>query len=576
MTRGFGPGPENTAGFTEDDLRALAGDRSFRRGRTYLRAVEDLAADGDRITATVYGNDAYRVTLLPAPGGLDGRCDCPYGQEGFFCKHCVAVGLRILALDEGPDGETGGVIDRLRAETADRTRILEDWLESLDRARLLDLIREQLAADPEFARRMELRAAVERADREGAHTVRHRVLRLLDTRPFEQYGVVDHRDAGAYAAQVAEAAHAVRSLARGPLAREAVSLAQEAVEALGEAAERIDDSGAGLARAADALAAAHLEACRSARPAPGDLAAWLASRLLGDTGHLPELDPADYRDVLGGTGWAALLRHVHRARRGSPPGREGRHVLERLLRAGGGVDVLIGEMAADPEPDGSTHLRIAEELDAAGRPGEALAWAERGLAERGTDEGTGEPVPAFPPLVEYLVRRHREAGRHEDVLRVVRGHFRALGTLGAYRRLREAARAAGRWAEERPAALDRLDGTPVLVEALLDDGDADAAHDAASRLPAPLPLRVRVADAVRERRPADALAVYRRAVDRLRSRTGNAEYERMTEILLSARACHRALGTEDEFTAYLAELRTGQKRKRNLMRMLDEAGLTAP
>ncbi len=54
--------------------------------------------------------------------------------------------------------------------------------------------------------------------------------------------------------------------------------------------------------------------------------------------------------------------------------------------------------------------------------------------------------------------------------------------------------------------------------------------------------------------------------------TGNAVYEQVTRLLLSMRDCHGRLGTEDEFTAYLAALRAGQKRKRNLMRLLDQHG----
>ncbi|MFD8392070.1 hypothetical protein ACFV2N_23475 [Streptomyces sp. NPDC059680] len=38
------------------------------------------------------------------------------------------------------------------------------------------------------------------------------------------------------------------------------------------------------------------------------------------------------------------------------------------------------------------------------------------------------------------------------------------------------------------------------------------------------------------------------------------------------RDCPRRLGTEDDFPAYLAALRARQKRKRNLMRLLDQRG----
>ncbi|MFJ8159358.1 hypothetical protein ACIRBY_00340 [Streptomyces sp. NPDC096136] len=46
----------------------------------------------------------------------------------------------------------------------------------------------------------------------------------------------------------------------------------------------------------------------------------------------------------------------------------------------------------------------------------------------------------------------------------------------------------------------------------------------------------------------------------------------MAELLLSARACHRALGTEAAFTAYLTALRADRKRKRKLMATLDRHG----
>ena len=46
-------------GFGEDDLRALAGTRSFERGLGYLDAVSGLEV-----------------------GEGSGWCDCPHGQEG--------------------------------------------------------------------------------------------------------------------------------------------------------------------------------------------------------------------------------------------------------------------------------------------------------------------------------------------------------------------------------------------------------------------------------------------------------------------------------------------------------------
>lgn len=82
--------------FTEADLRNAASLPSYERGIGYLSQVEDLEADGTRITATVYGNDAYQVELTFGERGVEGDCTCPFGEEGNFCKHCVAVGLVAL------------------------------------------------------------------------------------------------------------------------------------------------------------------------------------------------------------------------------------------------------------------------------------------------------------------------------------------------------------------------------------------------------------------------------------------------------------------------------------------------
>ncbi|MFJ8159360.1 SWIM zinc finger domain-containing protein [Streptomyces sp. NPDC096136] len=116
----------HTLGFTENDLRRLAGSRSFNGGLGYRSAVSRLDVGDGAITATVDGTDAYEVELTEdEDGGLTGWCDCPYGREGNFCKHCVAVGLTVL-------GQAGSV-PRQRSAAASRTRLLDAWLESRTR-----------------------------------------------------------------------------------------------------------------------------------------------------------------------------------------------------------------------------------------------------------------------------------------------------------------------------------------------------------------------------------------------------------------------------------------------------------
>jgi hypothetical protein len=161
------------------------------------------------------------------------------------------------------------------------------------------------------------------------------------------------------------------------------------------------------------------------------------------------------------------------------------------------------------------------------------------------------------------------------VLRDRRNRHREMRSLDSYRALRAAARQVNTWHTERIAALAQLQAS-ALVEALLDDGDTDYAWAA---LPEALAgegaedLRLRVADASVATHPAKALGVYQAAIEPLVRQTGDAAYARLVRLLASARTCHEMLGTTEEFGRYLAGLRETCKRKRNLITLLDEAGL---
>ncbi|MGW0838886.1 SWIM zinc finger family protein [Streptomyces sp. NPDC002787] len=550
-------------GFGEDDLRTLAGARSFERGLGYLDAVRGLEVGEGSVTAVVHGTDVYEVELTLGEGeAISGWCDCPYGQEGNFCKHCVAVGLTVL--------RRARTIPHQREAARQRASGLDAWLSALSRDELLALVREQIAEDRELRRRLELRAAAARSDL-GA--VRDRIIALIDPRPFARYGYIEYADASAYARQVAEAAAALRALTAGGQAAQAVGPAEEALRLLGEAFGELDDSDGVVAQAAAAVAEAHLEACRVACPDSKRLAEWLVGNVLDDSNDVADLDPLDYADVLGSSGLAHMRQLATEALRRRPSGWAARYLMERLIKAEGDVDGLVALYAQDLDPSGTTHLLIAEELESAGRADEALAWAERGLRECAAE------TYIDGRLVDYVCVRYAQTGRMADAVAVRRDRFRLERSLAAYRQLRSAAQEAECWEAERAAALAALGedarrerggqyGGPVLIDVLLDDGDLDAAwREAAGR--ADDRQWEQLADLSRETRPAEALGVYLRLVERSKEPTGDRAYEHLARLLLAARNCHRALGTEDAFTLFLTDLRTELKRRRKLMSILD-------
>lgn len=97
---------------TRSTLDDLAGGTAFQRGEEYLSvgAVGRLRATDDKITAKVEGAETYQVELRDDNGELAYDCTCPRAADGYFCKHCVAVGLAWIAdraSDEDPKAKSG-------------------------------------------------------------------------------------------------------------------------------------------------------------------------------------------------------------------------------------------------------------------------------------------------------------------------------------------------------------------------------------------------------------------------------------------------------------------------------------
>jgi hypothetical protein len=533
--------------FTRTTIADLAGYRSFERGLGYLDSVEDLKVAANRITATVYGSSRYRVRLSLSGDGLSGECSCPYGQDGAFCKHCVATALLVLELgDDAPrdvEAVPGGN-DHVAA-----------WLMSLDKD---DLVAEVLAIlddEPELRRRFELRAATDAADTEAIRDSVHNLIEIDDD-------YVDYRGSWDYAGRVSQAAATIESLAENGSATDAMFLAREALDLLGENYELVDDSSGEVGGAAHELLSAHLRACQIAQPDPGELGEYLAElALTDDYGFEP--DSKDYADLLGEAGTAALHAGIAAAFAAAPDHWRARHLMGSVVRASGNVDALVAVYAANLDSAGRGHLRIARELDTAGRGDEALDWAERGLRE------SAHPGDEF---VSYLTGRYRELGRAEDAVRICRERLAAEKSLAAYRRLRETS--AEMWPAEQEAAR-RLLGDEVLIAALLEDKDTGAAWTLVASMGgkvAPMQL-VRLAHASRKTHPAEALAVYLQALGPLYSLTGDETYRTIAAYLAGMRDCHQALGTLDEFTVFMDALRASQKRKRNLITIVDQHNL---
>src|SRR5262249_22602734 len=298
---------------TEAALRAAAGERSFERGVSYLDAVMGLEAVGNQIMATVRGTGDYLVVLTlgeaPAGAGLRGECGCPYGQEGFFCKHCVAVGLAVMRNARGPRrrGAAKGTSNVRRgsggpADGGDRAAgggkskagggkgkagggknkagDLGAWLNSLSREELLAIICDQVIENDDWRRRLELRAATAAAD---VPAISARVVSLLQAesafgqyQATAQYGYLEGPETWHYARRVRHVTEVIGDLTRTGHPADAVVIAEQAFATIADSSRHASDRAGVIGAAVAELAAAHRDACRAGPPDPARLADFLA------------------------------------------------------------------------------------------------------------------------------------------------------------------------------------------------------------------------------------------------------------------------------------------------------------
>lgn len=76
-------------------IAKLAAGSAYERGRTYVRdgRVMALTHKEGQLVGVVRGSSFYAVCLWVKGEGLGYVCSCPQGNEGDFCKHCVALAV---------------------------------------------------------------------------------------------------------------------------------------------------------------------------------------------------------------------------------------------------------------------------------------------------------------------------------------------------------------------------------------------------------------------------------------------------------------------------------------------------
>ena len=578
-----------------ENVRRLAGEKSFERGRAYHAngLVDQLVLLGDSLRARVRGSDTYTVELAEKDGALQHRCTCPLGDDRIFCKHGVAVALAWLeSADEAsrpdsrkPAASTGPSVVRLDD--------LRPWLLSQSAERLADLLIEAADRDERFREKLLRQAA-----RAAAKDIDFNAYRQAIDRATRTRGFVDYHEASGFAENIDEAVAPLRELlaedhAQAPAV---IELAEHAIARVEKALGEADDSDGAIGTTLSDLQSLHHDACVVARPDPEALAARLFAWELRTDWDTFFNAFATYADVLGPAGLAAYRRLAQAAWDKLPPlppraagSFDGpRHrltsIMEALARADGDVDALAAIKARDLS-QAYTFLTIAELYAAAERHDDALAWAERGHA--------AFPRENDPRLLDFLAGQYHRRTRHDEAMKLVWSLFEARPSLDDSRLLiahaeRASARAA--WRERALAHLHALlarhdatrsaraanpwawagpDPASTLVEIHLHEKAFETAWEIARTRELSSELWLRLAAARENEHPRDAIPLYLREAQTQIARTGRTAYEAAIRQLKKVKALHHRLGQPEAWTAQLAALRVQHKAKRSFLPMLE-------
>lgn len=562
--------------WTRNEVESLADPRSFLRGVGYQRdgRVEIRDRHEDAVKAIVRGSMPYHVELRRSPK-VAWSCTCPVGEDGTFCKHCVAV-----ALDEaGPDRKSKRP-DKRNDEEPD----LRKYVAGLDDEVLVELVMEQVDSDWRLRERLMSQAIASGGGSLDVRTWKRRIDAVFgDSRHFVAYA-----EAGGWAQDIFDVLAALDDLVSAGHAAAVVALAEHAHHRSDKAVQYIDDSDGWLTDISGRISELHLRACAEALPDPVELAGRLAELELTselDTFHRAAVT---YIDVLGPEGVAAYRRIVEpkwsAAKKNTDPYGHGAFAVTQAMigvaLAGGDPDDLIAIRSGDLRtPD--DYLEIARTLVASGRQAESLDWSRRGL------DVFVDRHWQTPALREFLASQLRAAGDNPAAEALWWEAFERNPSLDAYRKLlaesadvearqeqalgllRQRLEAGDTHARTRNPLLERAPAT-TLVEILLYEGRVNDAWSAAIAHGCDERTWLTVARARETTHPLDAIPIYERAVAAQIETKKNGGYRAAVDLLARIRTLATKGDQPQLFSRLLATVMAEHGRKRNLMALIDK------
>lgn len=573
----------------KDVLVELAGERAFERGADYFAdgLVVGVKEENGTITARVRGTYYYRVKVWAEDEELASECNCPVGQDGGFCKHCVALGLAWLDRRK----QRGGAARRqTKRDVTDEE--IRAHLMAQDKSSLVKSLMHHAEWDAGFRDRLVLATAQRGGKAPDLGAFRAAIEKAIRHRSF-----VDYNRMPEYARGIEAVVDSLGDLLKRAHANEVRELTERALKQMESAMNHVDDSDGFMGGILDQLQELHLSACRAAKPDPCALAKFLFEWEIASGWEIFLGASETYARVLGKAGLVEYRKLAEAEWAKVPPLAPGEkdperyggrwritRIMETLAKQTGDVEALVAVKSRDLS-EAFSFLEIAEIYKAAGNKDAALEWAERG--------SRAFPVHTDGRLRDFLIEEYHKRGRHDEAIAIAWTSFREHPGLDAYQGLHHSALRAKQWPQwrEKALALLREDiagekkhplkgqwGSPAradhsdLVEIYLWEGDVETAWTEAKSRGCHNALWFRLAEAQEKDHPEDAIAVYSEQLKPALQWAQQSAYEQAVDILRKIRKSMVRIGKQAEFASLVESIRAQYKPRRNLMKLLDAQG----
>jgi uncharacterized Zn finger protein len=576
-------------------LKDYADGGSFERGRAYFNSdsVFNLEEYQGKVVAKVSGTRDYRVKFWAEDEDeLGYDCNCPYADEGNFCKHLVAVGLAWIAHRRGEINEkNSGGGGKKKTTTLDEVKA---YLQTREKTELVEMLMQQVLENETL--RGQLMLSVARNNPKGVDikTYKEELKRVFDT---DGYDYDDYYDSFNDSEDVENVVESIEGLFNDGHYQMVIDLCEYGLKLGAKILNFGYESDGTIEDAMENLQELHLSACKKAKPDVEILANRLFELELNDSNWSVFHNAADkYADVLGKKGlqiyrqliekeWAKVPFLKPNDKRSYDGNRyKITNMMESLVRAEGNIEKLVEIKTRDLSSQ-YRYYEIAEIYREKKKYDTALEWAERGISDFPSNEKLDWR------LGEFIANEYHRRSRHDEAMQIIWKYFAERPDLGNYHKIREHAdkiKPAGTWQNWREKALEyirqdietrkknktfgwsyqRADNS-LLVQIFLEENLPEQAWQEAQQGGCTEDLWLKFAKIREKDHPADSLKIYQDRIEPKVNETNNQAYEQAVKWLKEVNKLMKQLGREAEFEDYLTAQRVNYKIKRNFIKLLD-------